>query len=35
MGGTGNNVRYIEVIHYCEGPLIEVPPYTKLKLNFT
>ena len=23
--GTGNNVRYIEVVRYWEGPLIEVP----------
>ena len=27
--GTGNNVRYIEVVRSWEGPLIEVPLYTE------
>ena len=26
--GTGNKVRYIEVVRSWEGPLIEVPLYT-------
>ena len=25
--GTGNNVRYVEVVRSWEGPLIEVPLY--------
>ena len=27
--GTGNNVRYIEVVRPWEGPLIEVPLYNQ------
>ena len=31
--GTGNNVRYIEVVRSWEGPLLEVPLYRKVYIH--